>query len=94
MTSQVLIDACCLSAQALVGQRIAKRLPVDQGVPTAADKRPINDTVDELWWQATLKPGTVAKIACGREHFAAIAEGANAARFVRTTNMGDFSKHW
>jgi hypothetical protein len=32
---------------------------VEQGAPTAADKRLINDTIDELWWQATLKPGTV-----------------------------------
>jgi len=59
MTAQVLIDAFRLPAQALVGQRIPKKLLVEQGAPTAADKRLINDTVDELWWQATLKPGTV-----------------------------------
>lgn len=59
MTAQVLIDAFRLPAQALVGQRIPKKLLVEQGAPTAADKRLINDTVDELWWQATIKPGTV-----------------------------------
>ncbi|MEI8267298.1 MAG: DUF4391 domain-containing protein [Betaproteobacteria bacterium] len=59
MTAQVLIDAFRLPAQALVGQRIPKKLLVEQGAPTAADKRLINDTVDELCWQATLKPGTV-----------------------------------
>jgi hypothetical protein len=59
MTAQVLIDAFRLPAQALVAQRIPKKLLVEQGAPTAADKRLINDTVDELWWQATLKPGTV-----------------------------------
>ena len=59
MTAQVLIDAFRLPAQALVGQRIPKKLLVEQVAPTAADKRLINDTVDELWWQATLKPSTV-----------------------------------
>lgn len=34
-----------------------------------------------------LHDSEAAKIACGREHFAAIAGGANAARFVRTTNV-------
>ncbi len=59
MTAQVLIDAFRLPAQAMVGQRIPKKLLVEQGAPTAADKRLITDTVDELWWQATLKPSTV-----------------------------------
>jgi hypothetical protein len=59
MTTQVLIDAFRLPAQAQVGQRIPKKMLVEQGAPTAADKRLINDTIDELWWQATLKPGTV-----------------------------------
>ena len=47
MTAQVLIDAFRLPAQALVGQRIPKKLLVEQGAPTAADKRLINDTVDD-----------------------------------------------
>lgn len=59
MTAQVLIDAFRLPAAALVGQRIPKKLLVEQGAPTAADKRLITDAVDELWWQAALKPGTV-----------------------------------
>ncbi len=59
MTAQVLIDAFRLPAQAQVGQRIPKKMLVEQGAPTAADKRLINDTIDELWWQATLKPSTV-----------------------------------
>lgn len=50
MTVQALIDAFRLPAQALVGQRIPKKLLVEQGAPTAADKRLINDAVDELWW--------------------------------------------
>jgi hypothetical protein len=60
MSMQALIEAFQPApAQALVAQRIPKKLLVEQGAPTAADKRLINDTVDELWWQATLKPGTV-----------------------------------
>lgn len=76
MTAQVLIDAFRLPPQALVAQRIPKKLLVEQGAPTAADKRLINDTVDELWWQATLKPGTVGVPAF---HAASISSGAAAA---------------
>ena len=60
MTAQILIDAFRLPAAALVGQRIPKKLLVEQGATTAADKRLITDAVDELWWQAALKPGTVS----------------------------------
>ncbi|MEI8267300.1 MAG: DEAD/DEAH box helicase family protein [Betaproteobacteria bacterium] len=41
-----------------------------------------------------LRDAEVAKIACGREHFATIAEGADAAKFVRATSVDAFSKHW
>ena len=41
-----------------------------------------------------LRDSEAAKIACGREHFAAIAEGVDAAKFVRATNLGEFSKQW
>jgi type III restriction enzyme len=37
-----------------------------------------------------LRNSEALKIACGREHFAAIAEGADAAKFVRATNVDDF----
>ena len=60
MSIEGLIDAFRLPAQALVAQRIPKKMLVEQGAPTAADKRLINDTVDELWWHAALKPGTIA----------------------------------
>lgn len=59
MSAQSFIDAFRLPAHALVLQRIPKKLLVEQGAPTAADKRLINVAVDELWWQAALKPGTV-----------------------------------
>ncbi len=66
MSRSLLIDALRLPAPALVAHRIPKKMLVAQGAPTAADKRLINDTVDELWWHAALKPGTVGVPAsCG-----------------------------
>jgi hypothetical protein len=59
MSAQLVIDAFKLTPQALVEQRIAKKLLVEQGAPTAGDKRLINDGVEELWWHGSLKPGTV-----------------------------------
>ena len=60
MSIDVFINAFRLPAQALLSQRIPKKLLVEQGAPTAADKRLINNTVDELWWHAALKPSTVS----------------------------------
>lgn len=59
MTAQELIEAFHLPTQALVEQRIAKKMLVEQGAPTPADKRLITNTVEELVWHAALKPGTV-----------------------------------
>lgn len=59
MSVQALIEAFRLPPQALLAHRIPKKMLVEQGAPTAADKRLINDTVDELWWHAALKPGTI-----------------------------------
>lgn len=59
MSVQALVDAFRLPLQALVSHRIPKKMLVEQGAPTAADKRLINDTVDELRWHAALKPGSV-----------------------------------
>ena len=56
---EAIINAFRLPPQALVSHRIPKKMLVEQGAPTAADKRLITDTVDELWWHAALKPGTI-----------------------------------
>lgn len=45
---------------ARVDARVPKKLLVEQGAPTSADKRAIQDGVDELQWLAALKPNTVA----------------------------------
>lgn len=59
MTPDHIIDALALPQQAMLGHRVPKTLLIENGAPTAADKRHINDGVEELRWSATLKPTTV-----------------------------------
>lgn len=59
MTPASVIAALCLPADARVEQRVPKKLLVENGAPTAADKRQINDGVEELLWVAALKPATI-----------------------------------
>jgi len=59
MTSAAVIAALCLPADARVDQRVPKKLLVENGAPTAADKRQINDGIEELLWLAALKPATI-----------------------------------
>lgn len=59
MTAAAIIDVLCLPAEARVDRRVPKKLLVENGAPTAADKRQINDGIEELQWLAALKPATV-----------------------------------
>jgi hypothetical protein len=63
MTSNVgilaIIDALGLPPEARVDARVPKKLLVEQGAPTAADKRAIQDGIDELQWLAACKPTTI-----------------------------------
>jgi hypothetical protein len=59
MTAASVIAALCLPADARVDQRVPKKLLVENGAPTAADKRQINDGIEELLWLAALKPATI-----------------------------------
>jgi hypothetical protein len=59
MTVAAVIAALGLPADARVDQRVPKKLLADNGAPTAADKRQINDGIEELHWLAALKPATV-----------------------------------
>lgn len=59
MTTQQVIEALALPREAIVGQRVPKTLLVENGAPTAADKRLIEAGVHELRWIAALKPTTV-----------------------------------
>lgn len=53
------IAALDLPRSARVDQRIAKKLLVENGAATPADKRRINDGIEELTWIAALKPHTI-----------------------------------
>ena len=59
MTLQTLIPALDLPDGALVNQRVPKKLLVENGAPTAADKRRINEGIEEIQWVASLKPNTI-----------------------------------
>ena len=57
--TSLLVSALGLPASCRVDQRVPKKLLVENGAPTPADKRLINDCVDEVQWLAALKPNTV-----------------------------------
>ena len=59
MKSQALIAAFDLPESSLVNQRVPKKLLLENGAPTVADKRAINEGIEELVWIAALKPVTV-----------------------------------
>ena len=60
MSLTVVLNALALPANAKVEQRIPKKLLIEQGAPTAADKRQIQDGIEELQWVAALKPTNIA----------------------------------
>ena len=55
----VLIDALALPPDARVDQRVPKKLLLEHGAPTAADKRQIQDGIEEIVWVAALKPTNI-----------------------------------
>lgn len=59
MNIRTLITALGLPDSALVNQRVPKKLLVENGAPTAADKRRINEGIEEIQWLASLKPNTI-----------------------------------
>ena len=59
MNGDPLLAALDLPAGCRVDQRVPKKLLLENGAPTAADKRIINDGVEELLWLAALKPTTI-----------------------------------
>lgn len=59
MNASVIVEALDLPVSARVDRRIPKTLLLEHGAPTAADKRHINDGIEELLWLAVLKPTTV-----------------------------------
>jgi len=59
VTAAVFIAALDLPAGALLYRRVPKTLLVEHGAPTAADKRRINEGIEEVRWLAALKPTTI-----------------------------------
>ena len=59
MTPEKVIEALDIPQGARVYQRIAKKLLTENAAVTTADKRQINDCVEELVWIAALKPHTI-----------------------------------
>jgi hypothetical protein len=59
VNGDTLIEALDLPAGSRVNQRVPKKLLLESGAPTAADKRLINDGIEELMWLAALKATTI-----------------------------------
>jgi hypothetical protein len=59
MNGDRLFESLNLPAGSHVNQRVPKKLLLENGAPTAADKRLINDGIEELLWLAALKPSTI-----------------------------------
>jgi Domain of unknown function (DUF4391) len=59
MKASLLLDALDLPATAMVEKRVPKTLLLEHGAPTAADKRQINEGIEQLIWVAALKPTTI-----------------------------------
>ena len=53
------LAALALPEGALVDRRVPKSLLIDNGAPTAADRRRIREGIEELRWAAALKPTTI-----------------------------------
>ena len=64
MIADAVIAALNLPASARVDQRVPKKLLLENGAPTAVDKRLINEGIEEIRWLAALKPAT-----CGVPEF-------------------------
>lgn len=56
LTSGRLVAALDLPADALVQQRIPKKMLADNGAPTPADRKLIHEYIEEATWVAALKP--------------------------------------
>ena len=59
MTASDFLKSLDLPASSRVDQRVPKKLLLENGAPTSADKRIINDGIEELLWLAVLKPTTI-----------------------------------
>ena len=54
-----IIEALSLPSDACVNQRVSKKLLLEQDIPTSADKRQVQDGIEEMVWVAALKPTNI-----------------------------------
>lgn len=59
MNAADVIAALNFPASAQVERRVPKKLLIENGAPTTADKRHIKNGVEDLFWVAALKPTTI-----------------------------------
>lgn len=59
MIASQIVDALQLPDNCKVEQRIPKKTLIEQSMPSAADKRQIQDGIEELLWIAALKPSNI-----------------------------------
>jgi hypothetical protein len=59
MNAAAIITALDLPPEARIDKRVPKKLLVEQGAPTPADKRQIQDGIEELTWVAALKASNI-----------------------------------
>jgi hypothetical protein len=59
VTAEEVIAALDLPAPARVDRRVPKTLLVEHGAPTAADRRQVNEGIEQIQWVAALKPTTI-----------------------------------
>ena len=59
MSFAPVIAALGIPPNALVEQRVPKKLLLEHGAPTAADKHQIQDGIEEIGWVAALKPTNI-----------------------------------
>jgi len=59
VTASALIAALDLPPEARLEQRVPKKLLLENGAPTAAEKREIQEGIEELLWVAALKPASI-----------------------------------
>jgi hypothetical protein len=53
------IRALALPADCRVDQRVAKKLIIEQGLPTPADKKRVQEGIEDVFWVAALKPNRI-----------------------------------
>lgn len=59
MAAERIIEALDLPSGSRVDQRVPKKLLVENGAPTTADRKLIQDGIEEITWVAALKPVSI-----------------------------------